>query len=184
VSALRAALAMVDVVRLMARDAFAGCVLVAIAEVARVARDLRVPVVQRKGGLVVVVAHVAPGDRVVTGGAVVPEPAFMRLFLAVTAEAVSGCLAPRLAGRVAAGARQRRVRALEREVAEIVVELLAAQFHDVGVAAEMLGVAGAAFRGLDGWKSTVETAMLAQVAFDLLVTVETQSGLTAAITAV
>ena len=60
---------------------------------------------------------------------------------------VAGALRQGSPGLWQAAQARRRVRALEREVGEAMIELRAAQLHDVGVAALVLGVAGAAFAG-------------------------------------
>src|SRR6202008_2508246 len=102
--ALGAALAVVHVVGLVAGDAILRCVLVAVAEVAGGAGDLRMLVTQRKGGLVVVVAHVPPRTVVVAGAAILAEASLMRLVFLVAAEAVPRGVAILLAGGVAARA--------------------------------------------------------------------------------
>src|SRR5256885_16097157 len=81
--ALDSTVAVVHVVRLVARDAFLGRALVTVAKVTGRAGRLAVLVAQRKRGLVVIVAHVAPGAGVVTGAAVPPQFTFVGLLLAV-----------------------------------------------------------------------------------------------------
>src|SRR4029077_9545479 len=143
-TALDPAVAVVHVVRLMARDALFGGVLVTVAEVTGRAGRLGVLVPQRKCGLVVIVAHVAPGAGVVTGSAVTPQFAFVGLLLAVAADALPGGVAVTLAGGVAALAHHAGVCAAQRIVGVLVIELLVTQLHDVCFATQMLGVAGAA----------------------------------------
>src|SRR5437588_393967 len=182
--ALGAALAVVHVVRLVAGDALLGRVLVAVAEVTGRARRLGVLVAQRKGGLVVVVADVPPGALVVAGAAVAPQLPLVRLLFSMTGDAFLLRIAKELAGGVTALAHHIDVRAAQRIVGVLVIELLVAQLHDVGGAAEMLGVAGAALRDVDAGEAAVEVAVLAQIAGDFLVTVETQLRLLAAVAAV
>src|SRR5947207_97781 len=182
--ALGAALAVVHVVRLVAGDALLGRVLVAVAEVTGRARRLGVLVAQRKGGLVVVVADVPPGALVVAGAAVAPQLALVRLLFSMTGDAFLLRVAKGLAGGVTALAHHVDVRAAQRIVGVLVIELLVAQLHDVGGAAEMLVVAGAALRDVDAGEAAVEVAVLVQIAGDLLVTVETQPRLLAAVAAV
>ena len=172
--ALDAALAVVDVVGLVAGDAFLRCVLVAVAEVAGRARDLRVLVAQREGGLVVVVTHVPPGTVVVAGAAVLAEASLMRLVFPMAAEAVPRDIAVLLAGGVAAAAGDVDVRAVELIVGEVVLELLGDELDDVAGAAEMLGVAGGALRGGDSLHMAVVAALPLDVGGDLLVTIEAQ----------
>jgi len=76
------------------------------------------------------------------------------------------------------------MRTLQRVVGVVVIELLAAQLDDVGVAPEVLGVAGATLGGVDTRQSAVEAAMLPDIGRDLLVTVEAQAGLATAVGAV
>jgi len=76
------------------------------------------------------------------------------------------------------------MRSLQRVVGLVVIELLAAELDDVGVAPEVLGVAGPAFRGVDTRQSAVEAAVLPHIARDILVTVEAQAGLTTAVGAI
>jgi hypothetical protein len=183
-AALGAALAVVHVVRLVAGDALLGRILVAIAEVTGGARRLRVLVAQRKGRLVVVVADVAPGALVVTGAAVAPQLALVRLLFLMARVAILRRIAIALAGGVATLAHHIGVRAAQRIVGVLVIELLVTQLDDVGCAAEMLGVARAALRDVDAGEAAVEMAVLVHVAGDLLVAVETQLCLTAAVAAV
>src|SRR5205823_5803873 len=179
-----AVLAEVHVVRLVAGDALLGRPLVAVAEVTGRAGRLGVLVAQRKGGLVVVVADVPPGALVVAGAAVASELPLVRLLFSMTGDAFLLRIAKGLAGCVTALAHHVEVRAAQRIVGVLVIELLVAQLHDVGGAAEMLGVAGAALRNVDAGEAAVEVAVLAQIAGDLLVTVETQLRLLAAVAAV
>jgi hypothetical protein len=184
VGALGAPLAPVHIIGLVAGDAFLGRILVAVAEMTGRAGNLGVPVMQRKGGLVVVVAHAPPGTLIVTGSAVAPELALVGLFLTVAAEAVARRLAVGLTGLVATRAGHNRVCTLERVVGVLVIELLAAEFDDVTVAPEVLGVAGAALGGLDGGQVAVEATMLPDISRSLLVTGEAQPRLATAVGAV
>src|SRR5947207_2426248 len=146
--------------------------------------DAAVLVAQRKACLVVVVADVPPGALVVAGAAVAPQLALVRLLFSMTGDAFLLRIAKGLAGGVTALAHHVDVRAAQRIVGVLVIELLVAQLHDVGGAAEMLGVAGAALRDVDAGEAAVEVAVLVQIAGDLLVTVETQLRLLAAVAAV
>jgi hypothetical protein len=66
----------------------------------------------------------------------------------------------------------------------VVIELLAAELHDVAIAPEVLGVTGAALGGIDAWQAAVETAVLPDIGRDLLVAVETEPSLATAVAAV
>src|SRR6516162_751079 len=102
----------------------------------------------------------------------------------MTAEAVARGFAVGLTRDMAARTRHADMRTLQRVVSMVVIELLAAELHDVGVAPEVLGVAGTTLGGVDTRQSAVEAAMLPDIGRDLLVTVEAQAGLATAIGAV
>ena len=76
------------------------------------------------------------------------------------------------------------MRTLQRVVGMVVIELLAAELHDVSVAPEVLGVARTALGAVDTRNSAVETAVLPDIGRDFLVTVEAQGGLATAVAAV
>src|SRR5262252_320150 len=184
IGALGPTLAAMYIVRLMAGDAIFGRVLVAVAEMTGSAGDLGMPVVQWKGGLVVIVVHAAPGTLLVARRTIAPELAFVRLLLAVATQAVARRLAVGLTRLMATRARHDGVRALQRVVGAIVIELLAAEFDDVGVAPEMLRVAGAAFGGFDGGEVAMVAAVLAHIRRDVFVAGEAESRLAAAVGAI
>src|SRR3984893_7095990 len=142
-SALDTTVAVVHVVRLVAGDALFGRVLVTVAEVTGRAGWLKVLVAQWKHGLVVIVFHVAPRAGVVAGAAVAAQFAFVGLLLAMAAEALLGGVAVVLAGGVAALAHHDGVRAAQRIVGVLVIELLVTQLHDVCLPTQMFGVTGA-----------------------------------------
>ena len=75
---------------------------------------------------------------------------------------------------VATVARERGMRALEREVGQVVVELPAAQLHDVGFAALVLGVTRVAFTDTRVGHASVIAVMLPEVAGDLFMAIQTQ----------
>jgi hypothetical protein len=66
----------------------------------------------------------------------------------------------------------------------VVIELLAAELHDVAIAPEVLGMTGAALGGIDAWQAAVEAPVLGNIGPDLLVAVEAQPGLATAVAAV
>src|SRR5690242_17695167 len=93
-------------------------------------------------------------------------------------------LAEGLAARMAGITRSRQVRAAQREVGQLVIELLAAELDNVGIAPVVLGMTGAALRGCDGAKTTVKPTTVTHVARDFLVAIEAQLRLAVAIAAV
>jgi hypothetical protein len=76
------------------------------------------------------------------------------------------------------------MRALQREIRPVMIELLAAEFHDVCFTTLMLGVACTALGGLDSLQTAVKSAVCADVRCDGLVTVETQLPLAGTVAAV
>lgn len=104
---------------------------------------------QLKLCLVVVECDVAPDSHLVTGGAVAAQPAVVRLDLAVTADALDRGLAEGRARRMTALTGRIEMRATQRVVGALVVELIAIELDDVSCAAEVLGMACAALGRLD-----------------------------------
>ena len=97
---------------------------------------------------------------------------------------VAGALRHALALLVAAAALERRVGALEREVGQAMIEPRAIELNDVGLAALVLRVASAALAGAGIGHAPVKAQMVAHVARDFLVTIETQRGLAADVGAI
>src|SRR5579863_6859878 len=184
IAALGAAPAVVHVVRLVAGGAVFRRLLVAVAEVAGGAGELRVLFPEGEGRLVVVVAHVAPGARVMTGAAVAPQSPLVRLLFLMAAEAVAGRVAIGLAGNVAARAGEVGMGAAQPVVRQVVVELLRHELDDVPAAAQMLGVAGVALRPGHARDVPVEAPLAGNIRLDVLVTVEAKLRLPAAVAAV
>jgi hypothetical protein len=83
-----------------------------------------------------------------------------------------------------AGARQIEVCTLQREIRVVVIELLAAELHDVGSTTLVLHVTRAALRGIDSLQAAVKPTVRGDVSRDGLVTVETQLPLAATVAAV
>src|SRR5882757_5266913 len=86
-------------------------------------------------------------------------------------------LAPSLAFFVASLASQRRMCPLEREVGEAVIELRAAELNDVGLAALMLGMAGAALADAGVGHAAVVALMLLEIRGDGLVAIHAKRSL-------
>ena len=182
--AFRTALAAMHVVRRMAGDTLRWCPLVAIAEMTLHAPDRLMFVMQWKAGPVVIEAHMLPYLRIVAGSAILPQPALVRLLRLMTRDAFARGITKRFAGLMAAAARQIEMRALQREIGPGMIELLAAEFHDVCFTTLMLGVARTALGGLDSLQTAVKSAVCADVRRDGLVTVETQLPLAPTVAAV
>jgi hypothetical protein len=119
-----------------------------------------------------------------TGCAVLAQLAVVRLLGLVTGNALARCLAKFLPGEVATVAGDVHMRAMQRKVGSLVIEGLAAEFHDVGAAALMFDVTGAALGRVDAGQMAVEALSGAYVRGDFLVAIEAQLPLVAAITAV
>jgi hypothetical protein len=85
---------------------------------------------------------------------------------------------------MAAGARQISVCTVQRELRAVVIELLAAEFHDVGRTTLMLHMTRAALRGFDPLQAAVKPTVRGDVRRDGLVTIETQLPLVATVAAV
>ncbi len=116
-----------------------------------------------------------------TARAVRSELALVRLVLAMAGMAVGWGLAPFLALHMTTVAAHGRVRALEPEVGEVVIELPAAQLHDVRVAAAMLDMAGAALRLRHARRAAVKAPLGLDVRRYFLVAREAEAGLAAAV---
>jgi hypothetical protein len=158
------------IIRGMTGHALRGRSFVSITEMTLGAADAPVLVVQRKPGFVVIECHMLPDLRVVAAGAIASQLAVVRLLGLVADGAFARCVAERFLRLVTALARQVEVRAVQWKVGRVVVELLAAQFDDVGVSALMLGVTRTALRRLDYPQPAVKPGVCADVLADFLVT--------------
>jgi hypothetical protein len=170
--AFRTALPAMHVVRRMAGDALLWRPLVAIPEMALHASDGFVFVVQWKARLAVIKVHVLPYLRIMAGSAIPPQLALVRLLCLVANGAFARSIPKRFAGLMTADARQIGVCTLQRELRVAVVELLAAEFHDVGTTTLMLHVTRTALRGFDSLQAAVKATVRSDVRRDGLVTVE------------
>jgi hypothetical protein len=180
----RTALPAMHVVRRMAGDALRWRPLVAIPEMTLDASDGLVFIVQWKARLAVIECHVLPYLRVVAGSAIPPQLALVRLLSLVTDGAFVRSIAKGFAGLMTAAARQINVCTLQREIRDVVIELLAAEFHDVGSTTLVLHVTRTALRGFDSLQAAVKPTVRGDVRRDGLVTVETQLPLTATVAAI
>jgi len=146
VIALRAALAAMHVIRGMAGRALLWRALVTVFEVTGEARDVLVLVPQWERRLVVIEVDPPPGNTVVAAPAIVPELTRVRLLLAMARVAIGRRFAEAFPFHVTAIAGYRDMCPLQGEVGARVIELVAAQLDDVGVATEMFGVARLALK--------------------------------------
>jgi hypothetical protein len=120
----------------------------------------------------------------VAGSAIPPQLALVGLLSLVTDGAFVRGIPECLAGLMTTAARQIEVCALQGEIRVVMIELLAAELHDVGFTALMLYVTGAALQGFDPLQPAVKPAARRDVCRDFLVTVETQLALAATVAAV
>jgi len=183
-AAFRTALPAMHVIGRMTGDTLRWRPLITIPEVTLHAPDGLVLVVQGKARLVVIESHVLPYLRIVAGAAIPPEPALVRLLSLVAGDTFVRGIPEGLAGLMTAGAGQIDVRTLQREIRVVVVELLAAEFHDVGFTALMLYVTCTALGGIDPLQAAMKSTVRGDVSGDRFVTVEAQLPLVGAIAAV
>lgn len=185
IRALRAAFAAVHVIGGVTRDASLRSCMIAVAEMTGEASDFFVFVAQRKGRSVVIERDVRPRNGVVTVGALFPQLAFVRLHLLMARMAVRRRLAEFLPLRVASVARNRGVRALQGKVSARVIELVATEFDDVGIPAEMVRMTGMTLQfALRVRDASVIAVASGEIRADRLMARHTELGLALAIAAV
>jgi hypothetical protein len=165
------------IVGFMAAYAGLGRLLVAPSDVARVARHGHVRAGQFEIRLVMVEFAAGPAQGAVTFAARLRELFVVDVVVLVAAGAGRGSFAPRLGCLVATFAVERGMRSLEREVGEAMIELRAAELHDVGVAALVFGMASAAFADAGVAHAAVIASMLPYILGYVLVAVEAQRAL-------
>src|ERR1700722_12799279 len=158
--------------------------LVAPGDVTGIAAQRRMGSRQSEFGFVMIEPPTGPGHGAVTLCAGLCELPAVDIVRFVAADAGGRRLAPGLARLVAALASEGRVRALQCEVGEAMIELCTAELHDVGVAALVFGMAGAALARARVGHAPVIAAMIAHIGRRLLVAVETQRRLGAYVGAV
>jgi len=76
---------------------------------------------------------------------------------------------------VTTGTAQGRVRALELEIRQLVVEAVAVQLHDIGIAAFVIRVALFAFLFAQSLHTTVESLFLGQILVDVFVAIQAEA---------
>ena len=158
--------------------------LIAAADMTGIASHHRVRPGQLEVRLVMIELAAGPSQGAVTLAARLRELLVVDVVILVAADAGHRRLAPRLILLVAALALERGMRSLEREVGEAMVELRAAQLHDVGVAAPMFRMARLAFADTGVGHAAVVALVLPYVLGDVFVTIEAQRGLSADVRAV
>jgi hypothetical protein len=181
IAALGPAPTAMHVIRRVTGGALGRSAVVAISEMTLHAFDALVLVTQGKDGLVVIEGHVLPRLRVMTGCTIAPQPARVRLLGLVTGNAFGPCFAEAFPRRVATLAGKIDVRPVKREVGGIVIELFPAQLHDVRRPALVLRVARPALGRLDSLQTAMKATVGADVSADILMAVQTQLPLVAAI---
>src|SRR6266404_513450 len=146
-------------------------------DVTGVARHGLVSARQLEVRLVVIELSAGPARRAVAFAARLRELPVVHVVVFVAPDAGRGGLAPGLAFFVACLAGQRRMRLLESEVGEAMIELRAAELHDVGLAALMLGMASPALADTGVRHPAVIALMLLEIRGDGLVAIHAQRGL-------
>lgn len=180
-SAVRPAIPVVNVVGRMTRHAIFRCAFVTIGDMTLGADQRGVGAVERESGLVVVEVRVPPGIRAVTGRAVPPQLAPVCIVTGVTGSASARRVPKSLSRRMTGGACEPGVRTSQRKVGEFVVEARRVELHDVRVAPQVIHVTGATLGSRHGWRMPVHPAMVANVRRDLLVAIEAERRLPAAV---
>lgn len=184
VVALGSTAAAMNIIRCVTRNTSARSVFVVLAQMATGARHIDMPIMQRKGGRIVIELDRSPVTRVVTSSAVATEPSRVWLLVLMAVDTGRGGLAIGLAGPVTAGAVQERVRPLQRKLRQAVIELPRIQFDDIAVAAQVFRMTGTTLRGADAGQLAVQMRLRVDVGGDLLVTIEAQPCLSGAVAAV
>jgi hypothetical protein len=174
--ALGAVVALVAVVLGMATDAGIRRFLVDLVDVATHARNLGVLARQCIfGGELVIEMRVGPSGFGMAIGAVRTEVAAMNVVLHVAGVTFGlGGVIRLVLVEVAVDAHGLGVLAEQREVAQVVIEVVGIEAKNVVVAALVLGVAGGAFGTGDGLLLAVKAAARCDVLRHVLVTLETQ----------
>jgi hypothetical protein len=136
----------VDILNLMAIHACGADVLIALAHMARGARDCAMCTLERERRLVVVERFdLGPCGLAMTIVAGFPKTSLMRIVRLVTIEAATGRVAELCRLRVTADARYCLMCVPERKIRQFVIERLAVQLDDVGISPHMVCMAMIAF---------------------------------------
>lgn len=167
-----------DVLQAMTRDAGGGDIGVALAGVTRRAIDRAMGALERKpGGIVIEALHAPPGILAVAPLALRAELSLVRIarLVAIDAEPRGGAKLDGLGMTISAGGGL--VGVPQAEIGDRVIEGLAIELHDVGVAAFMIGMTHPAFLPGGIELMSVKSPSRRAIRRDLLVTIETLAGL-------
>lgn len=170
VSAGRAALPTVHIIGRVTTGAGRGRCLPAVGSVAGCAGYLRMAGLQRKFRLCVVEVDGGPARRVVTGRAIVAQLSFVRLDPAVAVHTATRCVAEFLPRGMTAGAGHAAMGSVEAEIGCGMIEGGRQHGRYPARSPQVLAMACAALGAGDFRSSTVESAALAQLGGDVLVT--------------
>lgn len=102
----------------------------------------------------------------------------MRLILFVASHAGRGRVAILFAGLMTTGACHRRMRVAQWKIRALMIELFGDEFDDIGIAPLMFGVTTLALQRGRIRQVSVESGLLLHIAGNILVTIQTQRGLT------
>jgi len=176
--ALRAESTAVGVVESMTALAPVRHPMVASGRMTEGAGHFRMAPQQSKPRLVVVEPGRPPALAHVTVGARIAHAPIVRIVGPMAVDALARRLSELLRSLVTTVALCMLVGAFERKVAVGMVEGLLLQPHDVGIAPQMVGVAGSTFRAASGIAASVKTDLLLHVRRDRIVTIQAEDPLT------
>lgn len=142
--ALFAVTATMDIVATMAGKTVHRCFLVALVGVACGTQHFLVSIDQRKVGLTVIKFSLLPAFCDMAVGALLTEFALVNILFAMAVVAYAGCLTPEFSLLVTTAALSPAMASVQSEVGLGMVEKLAIKQYDLGVAAFVIGVTGAA----------------------------------------
>ena len=172
VCAFLAATAVVHIVRRVALGTLFRRAAIVLTHVAGTAGNVTVLIAQGELGLLMVKGGALPRVRRVTLMTIRTEVTAVRIFCPVTSDARHARLAKRYARAVAAVTSNRRVCPFEMKVGELMIETLAAQMYDVGIAAVVLAVAALTLTSARRRHAAVIAAPRDHVACNIFVAVE------------
>lgn len=176
-AAIRAARTAVFIVGGMATDAAFRGLLVAAADVARIAGERGMRAIQLEVGLVVIEFAAAPRNHAVAFAARLRELRLVHVIARVAIDTRRRRLSPGGFGLMAGGAIESGVRPVQRKLGEPMIELSDIKLHDVRFAPFMLGVASAAFPRAAARHAAVKSRTFAYIGGHVFVAVKTQRGL-------
>ena len=141
-------------------------------QVATLTLDIEMRTAQRKGRGRMIERSDTPVFGGVAAGTVLTQIPLVRLVIRVAGDAFLRCRSMRLLLVVAAATGNRRVRAIENEISERMVEQLGVQSHDVGCSPLVLGVT--ALAGPQRLEPAMKSSLFSEIVGDLLVAVDAQ----------